>query len=88
MASLLTQVNCDRLSCNDARVLRDQTYTYLKEAVDEIRDCGKYVFHDNKNRIKGYTSAHYRKANQSRDPGDSEAPTPQRPNKPPLKHTT
>ncbi len=41
--------------------LRNIAYTHLKEAVDEIRDCGKYVFWNDKVRWKRYTSPHIRK---------------------------
>ena len=33
---------------------------FLKEAVDLIYDCGKYVFCENSARLKGYSSNHLR----------------------------
>jgi len=47
MAELLAQVNGERASDNTARIIRDQAYTLLKQAVDEVRVCGQYVFWDN-----------------------------------------
>ncbi|RKD98609.1 hypothetical protein [Marinifilum flexuosum] len=42
---------------------RDKTYTYLKLCIDEIRDAGKFVFRDNKKRLRGYMIAYYLKKN-------------------------
>jgi hypothetical protein len=42
---------------------RDRAYTHLKRAVDEIRACGRFVFRDNKERARGYTSNHMRQQN-------------------------
>ncbi|SMF26647.1 hypothetical protein SAMN02745866_01675 [Alteromonadaceae bacterium Bs31] len=60
MATLLAEANGDKLEQNDARLVRDQAFIYLKEWVDEIRACGKYVFFDNEQRLKGYISAYRR----------------------------
>ncbi len=60
MAELLAQVNGERASDNATRVIRDQAYTLLKQAVDEIRACGQYVFWDNAARRTGYHSEYLR----------------------------
>lgn len=60
MGELLALVNGERASDNSARVIRDQAYTLLKQAVDEVRACGQYVFWDNESRRDGYFSAHLR----------------------------
>ncbi|MCX6580051.1 MAG: hypothetical protein NT166_07690 [Candidatus Aminicenantes bacterium] len=52
----------------EVKRIRDQAYTYLKEAVDEIRRTGQYVFRRNKERYIGYISMHLRHA-KSRKPG-------------------
>ncbi|TVZ37840.1 hypothetical protein P886_2186 [Alteromonadaceae bacterium 2753L.S.0a.02] len=44
MSVLLALANGDTLEGNDGRKLRDQAVTYLKQIVDELRACGKYVF--------------------------------------------
>ena len=44
--------------------IRDKAYTYMKWAVDEIRECGQYVFWRNKDRKKGYVSAYFRRKNR------------------------
>ncbi|MEC8812665.1 MAG: hypothetical protein VXY23_15230 [Pseudomonadota bacterium] len=64
MADLLAMVNGERAHGSSARVIRDQAYTHLKEAVDEIRACGEYVFWDNPARLDGYHSQ-YRRARRS-----------------------
>ena len=63
MADVLSRANGERSADSQVRVVRDQAYTYLKEAVDEIRSCGKYVFWKNKNRLKGYRSEYIRTHN-------------------------
>ncbi|MCP4213644.1 MAG: hypothetical protein GY765_03260 [bacterium] len=45
-----------------AKKLRDQAYTHLKEAVDEVRTIGKFAFRKNPNRLPGYRSQHLRQA--------------------------
>ena len=42
--------------------MRDKAYTHLKQAVDEVRECGHYVFWRNEARLKGYSSRYFRKA--------------------------
>ena len=61
MADLLGRANGESKSDGKEKVIRDQAFTHLKEAVDEIRDCGKYVFRKDKVRLKGYRSEYYRR---------------------------
>ncbi len=63
LATLLASANGDRLSENELKEMRDRMYTLLKHVVDEIRDCGKYVFWRDENRLKGYTSAYQKRLN-------------------------
>ena len=51
----------DRRYYIEAKTIRNQAYTHLKEAVDMIRECGKFVFCRNAYRLKGYRSNHLRK---------------------------
>ena len=37
--------------------MRDKAYTHLKQAVDQVRECGQYVFWRNEARLKGYGRA-------------------------------
>jgi hypothetical protein len=66
MAPLLSAVTSNRTEYSEAKKIRDQAYTHLKEAVDEIREYGKYVFRKNKERFTGYASNHIRTQNKKR----------------------
>lgn len=63
MADLLAKSNGSRLSDNKLKIVRDQAYTFMKEAVDEIRRHGQYVFWRNENRKKGYVSRYLKSQN-------------------------
>lgn len=63
MGLLLSQANGSRLSGNALKVNRDKAYTYLKQAVDEIRRNGQYAFYRNEERKKGYVSRYLQKKN-------------------------
>ncbi|MCX6583028.1 MAG: hypothetical protein NT166_22860 [Candidatus Aminicenantes bacterium] len=56
MAALLAVVVGDRAAASAAKKLRDQAYTHLKEAVDELYGYGQYVFRDSEERRKRYCS--------------------------------
>lgn len=60
MSALLAAMNGERAENNSAKTARDKAYTLLKNAVDEIREAGKYVFWKDSNKLKGYVSQ-YRK---------------------------
>lgn len=66
VGSLLGATNGERDSTSEAMVVRDRAYTLLKQVMDEIRNCGKYVFWRNPERLKGYFSEHWQKANLER----------------------
>jgi len=56
MAALLGETTRDRADYNDVKRIRDQAYTHLKEAVDELYGFGQYVFYHNEDRLRGYRS--------------------------------
>jgi hypothetical protein len=58
MASLLGEATRDRADYGETKKIRDQAFTLLKEAVDEICSVGQYVFWRNESRFRGYRS-HY-----------------------------
>jgi len=60
MSALLAAMNGERAENNSAKTTRDKAFTLLKNAVDEIREAGKYVFWKDPDRLKGYYSQ-YRK---------------------------
>jgi hypothetical protein len=66
MGDLLGATNGERKTDSEAMAIRDRAYTYLKQAVDEIRECGKFVFWRTPDRMKGYMSDHWRKINQEK----------------------
>ena len=56
MSDLRARANGEKYEDNHSKFLRDQMYTLLKQAVDEVKECGKYVFRKDENRLKGYYS--------------------------------
>ena len=74
MGELLGKANGGRLNDNEAKLLRDRAYTHLKEAIDEIRAAGKYVFADNDRRLKGYSSDYLRRKNRQSSSNDADEP--------------
>jgi hypothetical protein len=65
MAKLLAASNGHKLQDNELRVLRDKAFTHMKEAVDEIRRCGQYVFWKDEQRYKGYISHFIKRKDQA-----------------------
>ena len=56
LAELLAKANGASQDNNKTKFLRDAAFVHLKEAVNEIRDAGKYVFRKQKDRYQGYIS--------------------------------
>jgi hypothetical protein len=63
MGELLGIVNGERQTDSETMIIRDKAYTFLKQAVDEVRECGKFVFWRNPDRLKGYVSDFWQKRN-------------------------
>ena len=61
MSDILGATNGERQTDSEAMIIRDQAFTLLKQAVDEIRECGKFVFWHNTDRLKGYTSDYWQR---------------------------
>ncbi|SHK88754.1 hypothetical protein SAMN04488028_110126 [Reichenbachiella agariperforans] len=59
MSALLAATTGEAAENNSAKILRDKAYTLLKQAVDEIRAAGKFVFWKDAKRLKGYRSAYH-----------------------------
>lgn len=64
LSSLKAEVVAFRLKGNETKLLRNKAYAYLKQAVDEIRKQGQYVFWRNPERLVGYFSQFYRQKNK------------------------
>jgi hypothetical protein len=56
LSVVLANSNGEKLKDNEKRILRDKAYAHMKEAVDEIRRVGQYVFWRDELRRKGYIS--------------------------------
>ncbi|WP_128755287.1 hypothetical protein [Aquimarina sediminis] len=61
LAELLAKANGATLDNSKAKNIRDRAYTHLKEAIDEVRDTGKYAFRKDPERYKGYISRYKRR---------------------------
>jgi hypothetical protein len=66
MATILAKSNGQKMVDSQTRLLRDKAFMHMKEAVDEIRRCGQYVFWRNEKRRKGYTSKYIKVKNQAK----------------------
>jgi hypothetical protein len=66
MGTLLGQADSGKLLECKERVMRDKAYTSLKNAIDKVRTCGKYVCRSNPERLKGYFSEFIRSKNRQR----------------------
>jgi hypothetical protein len=67
MGDLLGATNGERKEVSESMVIRDKAYTYLKQAVDEIRECGKFAFWRTPERLKGYVSEFWQKRNAAKE---------------------
>ena len=87
MSSLLAETIDYGSMIKDVKKIRDQAYTHVKEAVDEICNCGQFLFRDDKERFRGYCSAHLRdkylkrkreaKAKEESEPAQAEPKYPE-----------
>ena len=81
LRSLYSDATRDRKDISDLKKIRDQAFTHLKEAVDKVRKCGRYVFWRNANRLKGYRSDFLRRLNlksteENNEPDPAPLPEP------------
>ena len=72
-ARLLAKSHSVGLGRNKHCVMRDKAYTHMKEALNEIRRVGQYVFWDNEKRRQGYLAKNdkKRRKNNSTDKDNS-----------------
>lgn len=61
LAEMLAKANGATLENSKAKVMRDKAFTHLKEATDEVREAGKYVFKKDPVRYRGYISRYNKK---------------------------
>lgn len=60
LGSLLGVARGEAATDGEVKVMRDKSYTLLKQSVDEIREYGQFVFWRDENRAVGYASAYNR----------------------------
>lgn len=66
MATLLAKANGGRTEQHTTKITRDKAYTHLKQLTDEVYAAGKYLFWNDKERIKGYVSSYWRRQKKSK----------------------
>lgn len=74
LAILLAQANGEKEINSQVKITRDRAYTYMKQAADEIKNCGRYVFWKNEARLKGYRNI-YRNKTYNRNKTDDNTET-------------
>jgi len=62
LAAMLAQAATENLNGNRALNIRNRAYTHLREAVDEVRRHGQFVFHEDPVKKKKYSSDYMRRA--------------------------
>jgi len=70
LSVVLANANGEAGDDADAKDFRDQSFSYMKAAVDEIRTTGQYVFWRDEDRKKGYVSRYRRKRSKKREQAD------------------
>lgn len=60
LARILAIANGEKAEDGAAKIMRDKAYTYLKEAVDQVRRVGRFVFRNNPERLVGYQVQYYK----------------------------
>ena len=60
LAVVLARANGEEADNSDSKELRDSAYAHLKDAVDEVRVTGRYVFRKDRNRARAYASDYKR----------------------------
>jgi hypothetical protein len=66
LGELLGKVNGAITETSPKLIIRNKAYNHLKEAMDEIRRIGQFVFWRDNARLSGYVSQYSRKANEGR----------------------
>ena len=75
LTKLLGEVNGSYKETSPLLELRNKAYIHLKEAVDEIRRVGQYVFWKNEKKVRAYSSSYLRKRNKAYSKNENEEST-------------
>ncbi len=76
LGSLKAEASVERANDPEKKLIRDKAYTHLKEAVDRIRECGRFAFRKNPERAHGYAGEYTRKKNARRKLRDKQDTPP------------
>jgi hypothetical protein len=60
LAVVIAKANGERFDGNESKILRDKAYSFMKDAADEIRLHGQYIFWRNDDRKRGYVSKYHK----------------------------
>ena len=72
LGMLRGEATADKAADSETKLVRDQAFTHLKEAVDTVRDLGQFVFWRTEERLVGYRSEYFhKKATKSASPDDA-----------------
>ena len=66
MADLIARIERNKKLSDESKTMRDQTYAFLKQLIDEVRMCGKYKFREKPERLAGYLSDYWKGRNTTR----------------------
>jgi hypothetical protein len=61
LLDLLAQTNVEKMEKSPEKQMRDRAFTYMAQAVEKIRKCGKSVFWKDAQHVAHYASAYLRK---------------------------
>ncbi|MFO8074169.1 MAG: hypothetical protein R6V85_20095 [Polyangia bacterium] len=70
LGALLGVAHGEEATDKEVKIMRDKAYTFLKQAVDEVREYGRFVFWRDESRAVGYASEYHRKKPKS--PGNDQ----------------
>ena len=63
--------------CSAAKKIRDQAFTLLKNTIDEICECGQWLFWKDEARKKGYLKPSLRRVRKRKSNGEGNPETVQ-----------
>lgn len=66
LALLWAKTNAEKNERLNYKIHRNESFWHLKELVTEIRAVGKFVFRNDKNRLKGYSSIFWKRKNSKK----------------------
>ncbi len=74
MQDLLSQIKSSPKDISEVKIIKNKAYTYLDEALTQIKKHGQYVFWEDEERLALYKSNYY-KRNSSRKKIEGDLPT-------------